>query len=206
VANRGGVAGGEKVNDKTNLDNDGPARGAILGGNTDRASARPGDTDGLVTALGAAVNGQSKNTSGESFPDLSVSVRSVATAPLVADRYGYVASSPSVANDNYADALTDVADSDSLDTATRGELPVTVTKQTVATRGKSKPVVEAGKGSKGTWQLRLRWNSEPGRPVHYVATVADSTYDLIRKGDYEAYKRSLIAEYEASAVSADHAD
>lgn len=87
--------------------------------------------------------------------------------------------------------------------ATRGKSPVTSTKQTVATRGKSRPVVEAVKASKGTWQFRLRWNSEPGRPVHYVATVADSTYEMIRKGDYEGYKKALIADYEASAVSAD---
>lgn len=87
--------------------------------------------------------------------------------------------------------------------ATRGESPVTATKQTVATRGKSRPVVEAVKSSKGTWQFRLRWNSEPGRPVHYVATVADSTYEIIRKGDYEGYKKALIADYEASAISAD---
>lgn len=87
--------------------------------------------------------------------------------------------------------------------ATRGKSPVTITKQTVATRGKSRPVVEAVKASKGTWQFRLRWNSEPGRPVYYVATVADSTYEMIRKGDYEGYKKALIADYEASAVSAD---
>jgi len=86
---------------------------------------------------------------------------------------------------------------------TRGELSVSETKQTVATRGKSRPTVEAVKSSKGTWQFRLRWNSEPGRPVHYVLTVADSTYEIIRKGNYEGYKKALIADYEASAVSAD---
>lgn len=103
-----------------------------------------------------------------------------------------------------AATFTQSATSGSADVvATRGESSVTLTKQTVATRGKSRPVVEAVKASKGTWQFRLRWNSEPGRPVHYVATVADSTYEMIRKGDYEGYKKALIADYEASAVSAD---
>lgn len=63
------------------------------------------------------------------------------------------------------------------------------------TRGK--PTVEFGKSSKFTWQFRLRWNSEPGRPVIYVATVADSTFEMIRSGNYEDYKQQLIADYEA---------
>jgi len=92
--------------------------------------------------------------------------------------------------------------------ATRGKSskpkPSLKSKSKSATRGKSAPVVEAGKGSKGTWQFRLRWNSEPGRPVIYVATVTDAVYDLIRKGDYDAYKRSIIASYEARTVSASH--
>lgn len=49
-------AGSEAVDEQATLGNSGPARGAILGGDTDGASARSGDTDGLATALGAAVN------------------------------------------------------------------------------------------------------------------------------------------------------
>ena len=92
--------------------------------------------------------------------------------------------------------------------ATRGKSPkrkVSLkSKNKSATRGKSLPVVEAGKGSKGTWQIRLRWNSEPGRPVEYVATITDAVYDLIRNGDYESYKQQTIASYEARTVSARH--
>jgi hypothetical protein len=86
--------------------------------------------------------------------------------------------------------------------ATRGTVKPAKQKRKTATRGNSSPVVEAGKGSKGTWQFRLRWNSEPGRPVVYVATVTDTVYKLIREDDYEAYKRSLIASYEARTVRA----
>lgn len=74
----------------------------------------------------------------------------------------------------------------------------------LATRGKSEkpPKVEDVKASKGTWAFRLRWNSLPGRPVIYVSRVADSTYELIKKGNYDAFKEQLISSYSESALRA----
>lgn len=74
----------------------------------------------------------------------------------------------------------------------------------LATRGKSEkpPKVEDVKASKGTWAFRLRWNSLPGRPVIYVSRVADSTYELIKKGNYDAFKEQLISSYGESAFRA----
>jgi hypothetical protein len=77
-------------------------------------------------------------------------------------------------------------------------------KSKLATRGKSSrpPKVEDVKASKGTWAFRLRWNSFPGRPVIYVSRVADSTYDLIKKGNYENFKEQLISSYGESTLRA----
>jgi len=95
-----------------------------------------------------------------------------------------------------------------MSTATRGksEKVKPRVKSTIkrATRGKSAlpPKVEDVKASKGTWAFRLRWNSLPGRPVIYVSRVADSTYELIKKGNYEDFKRQLISSYIESAIRA----
>lgn len=95
-----------------------------------------------------------------------------------------------------------------MSTATRGksEKVKPRVKSTIkhATRGKSAlpPKVEDVKASKGTWAFRLRWNSLPGRPVIYVSRVADSTYELIKKGNYEDFKQQLISSYIESAIRA----
>ena len=95
-----------------------------------------------------------------------------------------------------------VAGSNVVPFATRGAIRPKKPTSKSATRGNSGPVVEPSKGSKNTWQFRLRWNSLPGRPVVYVATVTDAVYERIRKGDYEAYKRQIISSYEATSVRA----
>ena len=68
-----------------------------------------------------------------------------------------------------------------------------------------KPYIEAVKASKGTWAFRLRWyeNGARVKPI-YISRVADSVYEIIRRGDYEAFKKQLIGSHSAGAVRASH--
>lgn len=65
------------------------------------------------------------------------------------------------------------------------------------------PYVEAVKASKGTWAFRLRWRSggQRSKPV-YLSRVADPVYEMIREGNYEAFKEQLVASHFAGAVRA----
>jgi hypothetical protein len=86
--------------------------------------------------------------------------------------------------------------------ATRGQKGLRKKQPHVA---KNQPYVEAVKASKGTWAFRLRWREEGKRqPPVYVSRVADSIYQLIREGDYEAFKQQLIAGHMPSAVRASY--
>ena len=87
---------------------------------------------------------------------------------------------------------------------------------TVATRGaassprvaKSKSAiggkwrVDYVRASENTYAFRLRWvvGNHRGTPV-YVSRVQVSTFNLIRKGNYERFKDGLIASYSEGAVS-----
>lgn len=65
--------------------------------------------------------------------------------------------------------------------------------------------VEAVKASKGTWAFRVRERVAGKRmPPVYVTRVADSIYEMIREGDYEQFKKQLVANYGARAVRASH--
>lgn len=80
-------------------------------------------------------------------------------------------------------------------------------KSKLATRGKNQsrpPVVDDVKTSKGMWAFRLRWNSLPGRPVHYVRRVTDAVHDLIREDEdsYEQFKAQLISSYSETSIFA----
>lgn len=116
---------------------------------------------------------------------------------------GTVANLPHVADSSKVVSLQEFA--------TRGKskgrkVPVKSTSNR-ATRGKLSdrpPKVEAVKNSKGTWAFRLRWNSLPGRPVAYVTFVSDAVYELIKSGDYDAFKEQLITNYNAKALRANH--
>lgn len=68
-----------------------------------------------------------------------------------------------------------------------------------------KPYIEAVKASKGTWAFRVRWyqNGHRVSPI-YISRVADSVYEIIRKGDYEAFKEQLISSHMPSAIRASH--
>ena len=99
-------------------------------------------------------------------------------------------------------------------TATRGQIVDLATerkrRRKVATTGQphvatGKPYIEAVKASKGTWAFRLRWyeNGARVKPI-YISRVADSVYEIIREGDYEAFKKQLIGSHSAGAVRASH--
>ena len=140
-----------------------------------------------VRANNEVANGQTKNEVRAPLYDRSTRLRAVAGADFrLAKPLGLAAGHGKV--DGAGEVVPRVA------SATCGE-PVNPLSAIRPTRGK--PTVEFGKSSKFTWQFRLRWNSEPGRPVVYVATVADSTFEMIRSGNYEDYKRQLIADYKA---------
>jgi hypothetical protein len=86
--------------------------------------------------------------------------------------------------------------------ATRGQQKLTQKARRATVSGH---FVEAVKASKGTWAFRIRWREIDGkRPVVYVSRVSDVVYELIKGGDYEAFKRQLIAGHSASAIRASH--
>jgi hypothetical protein len=93
--------------------------------------------------------------------------------------------------------------------ATRGQISAT-RGQGKLTRGSRRSdvsghYVEAVKASKGTWAFRIRWRDVDGkRPVVYVSRVSDVVFNLIKGGDYEAFKRQLIAGHSASAIRSSH--
>ena len=187
---------------------------------TDREDDRPaGDNPGGGSGSGAdlgRVQSCQPTSDGEragvgvgdlARDDGAVMGENVASEPVTQADPDALAKLPHVAEKIATEApekVPHVASKNVLPFATRGTVKSRKQKRKSATRGKSRPVVEAGKGSKGTWQIRLRWNSEPGRPVEYVATITDAVYDLIRNGDYESYKQQTIASYEARTVSARH--
>jgi len=94
------------------------------------------------------------------------------------------------------------------DFAAQKKISAAKSKNKSATRGKSKSAtrgkitVDSVKASKGTWAFRLRWNSAPGRPVHYVSRVSDTVHELIRGGDYEGFKAQLISSHGTGTIRA----
>lgn len=85
--------------------------------------------------------------------------------------------------------------------ATRGKKPVS--KKT--RQGVGPWRVDAVKASAGTWAFRLR-RSEDGKrskPI-YIRRVANSTYGMIREGDYGRFKQQLVESYLSRAVRAGH--
>jgi len=65
--------------------------------------------------------------------------------------------------------------------------------------------VDAVKASAGTWAFRLRRseNGKRSKPI-YIRRVANSTYEMIREGDYESFKEQLVESYLSRAVRAGH--
>lgn len=178
------LAGGETINETPNLDSDRP---------TDRDSSNfgTGDTPGTGSDLA-----ELPAKPGETAEPVLVIPPHVANKPATES----AAELPHVAEKTLPKNV--------LKFATRGKSkqvkPRAKSTTKRATRGKSQkpPKVEDVKASKGTWAFRLRWNSLPGRPVIYVSRVADSTYELIKKGNYEAFKEQLISSYGESALRA----
>ena len=94
--------------------------------------------------------------------------------------------------------------------ATRGQSPI-------ATRGqdglrKAQPRVAIGKAyieavgaSVGTMAFRLRWRENGKRQLPiYVSRVSMEVYEMIKGGDYEAFKQQLVSSHSASPVRASH--
>jgi hypothetical protein len=75
----------------------------------------------------------------------------------------------------------------------------------LATRGqkkaRSKPYIEAVGASVGTVAFRLRWRENGKRmPPVYLSRVSNEVYEVIKKGNYEAFKEQLVASHSAAAV------
>lgn len=79
-----------------------------------------------------------------------------------------------------------------------------------ATRGqphvaKGKIYVEAVGASVGTIAFRLRWRENGKRqPPVYVSRVSIEVYEMIKGGDYEAFKQQLVSSHNAGSVRASH--
>lgn len=61
---------------------------------------------------------------------------------------------------------------------------------------KSKPRVEAVRGSAQTWQIRFRWSDKATgkRPVRYVCTLTDSEYREARR-NWAMFKNEIVAKH-----------
>lgn len=81
--------------------------------------------------------------------------------------------------------------------ATRGQKSLTKKART----GAGKPYVEAVGASVGTMAFRLRWRENGKRqPPIYLSRVSNAVFDLIKKGNYEAFKQQLISNHMPGAV------
>lgn len=86
--------------------------------------------------------------------------------------------------------------------ATRGQKGLTKKGKS----GAGKPYVEAVGASVGTIAFRLRWRENGKRkPPIYLSRVSKEVYEVIKAGNYEAFKQQLIASHSASAVRAGNA-
>lgn len=86
--------------------------------------------------------------------------------------------------------------------ATRGQKSLRKSQPRVA---KGKPYVEAVGASVGTMAFRVRWRENGKRqPPVYLSRVSKEVYELIKEGDYEAFKRQLISSYQSGTVRASH--
>lgn len=77
--------------------------------------------------------------------------------------------------------------------ATRGQKSLRKNQPHVATK---KPYIEAVGASVGTMAFRIRWreNGKRSAPV-YLSWVSNDVFQLIKKGDYDAFKKQLISNY-----------
>ena len=78
-------------------------------------------------------------------------------------------------------------------------------KSTSATRGTAdgKWKVDYVRASENTYAFRLRWTvgRTRGTPI-YISRVSAAVFQMIRKGDYEQFKKGLISDYCAGALRA----
>jgi hypothetical protein len=86
--------------------------------------------------------------------------------------------------------------------ATRGQGKLRKSQPPVA---KGKPYVEAVGASVGTMAFRLRWRENGKRqPPIYVSRVSMDVYEMIKGGDYEAFKQQLVSSHMPGAIRASH--
>jgi hypothetical protein len=86
--------------------------------------------------------------------------------------------------------------------ATRGQK--TLTKK--GRSGAGKPYVEAVGASVGTIAFRLRWRENGKRmPPIYLSRVSKEVFEIIKAGNYEAFKEQLVSSHSAGSVRAGNA-
>jgi hypothetical protein len=186
------------------------AQGANLA--TDQTEAGPSVSNSGSGHLSVAVRG-SANHGAESLsgPDIGQSreafggtVKSGHKRPRVAKKLA----NPSTADGEPAAVVSLDAERDKrLKTqqdslATCGQKTLRKNQPRVA---KSKPYVEAVGASVGTMAFRLRWRENGIRqPPIYMSRVSIEVYEMIKGGDYEAFKRQLVSSHSASSVRASH--
>ena len=86
--------------------------------------------------------------------------------------------------------------------ATRGQKRLTKKGRS----GAGKRYVEAVGASVGTVAFRLRWRENGKRmPPIYMSRVSKEVYEIIKAGNYEAFKQQLIASHDTETVRAGNA-
>jgi hypothetical protein len=168
----------------------------------------------VAASAAEAINGNSNTVSGHDLGDSDSATRGKADdvkRPRVAKT-----KRPRVAKEKRQEPAAQDGPADVLDFAAGRDKRLKTQQPELATRGKklvSKKTrkgigewrVDAVKASAGTWAFRLRRqeNGKRSKPI-YVSRVANTTYEMIREGDYEGFKKQLVASHMPGAVRASY--